>query len=281
MPYTKNPIVYPSGFVSVDVAKVNENFSILADAFVNDDPTTGIVKNADTVDGFHASHTPAPNTIVPLNANGILDLSASYVRSNVYTFRRVDLTEATSDYELQVGEEAYYIWNTVSRLTLPLRIRVSGILYQLIVVAPRSSGFINLELFPNNTSYTNAFERYSMYPSSIGYLTGAWLGYSYDDGYYLVTSSGSSNVFVWERAVQHRILYPSIIGGGMLISCLQTMRQNKGEMHYAMIHASSNYPRYIQGTNRWNDIAVDWISLGSLVASAQNGTITVFVRRLA
>ena len=72
MSYTKNPIVYPSGFVSVDTAKINRNFSILADAFVGNDPTTGIVKNADTVDGFHASHTPGPNVIVPLNAEGFL-----------------------------------------------------------------------------------------------------------------------------------------------------------------------------------------------------------------
>ena len=30
----------------------------------------GWVKDADTLDGFHASQTPAPNVIVPLNANG-------------------------------------------------------------------------------------------------------------------------------------------------------------------------------------------------------------------
>jgi hypothetical protein len=46
--------------------------------------------NADKVDGFDVSRTPAPNTIVPLDENGVLNLSETYVKSNVYTFRRVD-----------------------------------------------------------------------------------------------------------------------------------------------------------------------------------------------
>jgi hypothetical protein len=50
---------------------------------------------------------------------GILDLSAAYVKSNVYTFRRVNLTGATSDYELQVGEEA--IINFTNTTSVPLQ----------------------------------------------------------------------------------------------------------------------------------------------------------------
>jgi len=38
MPYVRNPITYPSGKVSEDTAKINTNFSILADAFYNSDP---------------------------------------------------------------------------------------------------------------------------------------------------------------------------------------------------------------------------------------------------
>ena len=80
MPYYKNPINYPKGLVCDDTRKINENFSQLALAFLNNDPTTGIVKkannadNADTVDGFHASQTPAPNTIPVADSTGKIPL---------------------------------------------------------------------------------------------------------------------------------------------------------------------------------------------------------------
>jgi hypothetical protein len=80
MPYYKNPINYPKGLVCDDTRKINENFAQLALAFLNNDPTTGIVKkannadNADTVDGFHASQTPAPNTIPVANSTGKIPL---------------------------------------------------------------------------------------------------------------------------------------------------------------------------------------------------------------
>ena len=79
MAYHKTPINYPSGLISQDTAKINENFTELAKAFENDDPTTYIVKNAvnaqnaDKVDGFHASQTPQPNTIPVANSSGKLD----------------------------------------------------------------------------------------------------------------------------------------------------------------------------------------------------------------
>jgi hypothetical protein len=40
------PIVYPSGFVSIDTAKINMNFSILADAFYNSNPENNPIKQA-------------------------------------------------------------------------------------------------------------------------------------------------------------------------------------------------------------------------------------------
>ena len=80
------------------------------------------VSFADTVDGFHASLTPSPNVIVPLNTSGILDLSDTYIRSDVYTFRRVDLSNATSDYELRVGEEAIVRFNNQS--LVPFRVAI-------------------------------------------------------------------------------------------------------------------------------------------------------------
>jgi len=117
--------------------------------------------DADTVDTFHASLTPGPNVIVPLNASGILDLSATYVKSNVYSFRRVDLTNATSDYMLQVGEEAYISFSNAT--SVPLHIATqSGTYYELDLVISNTVGnqsqsIANVYLNPNNTTYSNAF----------------------------------------------------------------------------------------------------------------------------
>lgn len=46
MPYVKNPITYPSGKVSEETAKINTNFSILADAFYNSDPENSPIYRA-------------------------------------------------------------------------------------------------------------------------------------------------------------------------------------------------------------------------------------------
>jgi len=142
----------------------------------------------DMVDGFHASLTPAPNTIVPLDANGILDLSATYVKSNVYTFRRVDLTNATSDYMLQIGEEA--IINFSNATSVPLRIATqSGTHYELDLVLKNDIGtssglYYNMFLYPNNTTYNNAFVYRSILcndnsmSSETGNLSAFKIGYS-------------------------------------------------------------------------------------------------------
>lgn len=56
MPYTRNPINYPNGLVSVDTAKVNENFSILAEAFYNSNPENNPINRA-----CYAGATPPNN----------------------------------------------------------------------------------------------------------------------------------------------------------------------------------------------------------------------------
>jgi len=217
----------------------------------------GWVKDADMLDGFHASQTPAPNVIVPLDASGILDLSATYVKSNVYTFRRVDLTNATSDYELQLGEEAYYVWNTTVRLSLPLNIKVAGLLYELIILAPRASSAMHIGLYPNNTSYANAFNRTVIYPNGSG-----------------------AEVYNW-KDTPSSIFYEQIGGGGMLVSWLQTMTSNKGEMHHMTLQYSGlSFSYHMQVAHRWNDTTTIWSSLGTLTIGSANGTLYVLVRRL-
>jgi hypothetical protein len=113
------------------------------------------VSNADTVDNYHASQTPAPDTIPVLNNNGILDLSSTYIKSNIYTFRRIDLTNATEDYMLQVGEEAIINF-----------INTNG---------TSGTNTDGIYILPNNTTYSNNFISSFIYRSSSGlfssYLT--------------------------------------------------------------------------------------------------------------
>jgi len=83
MPYNRRPLNPLTPFVNqvvVESNAVNENFNILAQAFVDDNPETHKVKNAlnsdnaDTVDGFHASLIPAPNVIPVADEYGKLDI---------------------------------------------------------------------------------------------------------------------------------------------------------------------------------------------------------------
>jgi len=224
MAYTRRPFnpltPYPNQVVS-ELEKANENFDLLAQVFLGNDPATKVLK------------------------------------SDVYTFRRVDLTNATSDYELKLGEEAFYVWDTTQSTSLPLLIRVSGYLYELIVLAPRTSFPLYLFLYPNNTSYSNAFSRTVIYPNGSGVEVYNW------------KDTGSA------------IFYEQVGGGGMLVSWLQTMTSNKGEMHHMTLqHTGPNFSLHMQVAHRWNDTSTVWYSLGTLVITDANGTLYVSVRRL-
>jgi hypothetical protein len=209
--------------------------------------------NADEVDGFHASLTPAPNVIVPLNASGILDLSAAYVKSNVYTFRRVNLTGATSDYELQVGEEA--IINFTNATSVPLHIATgSNNLYEIFIQ------FINLYntsdymfLNPNNMTYSSSFSHTSYYWNSLGH-----------SGFINYTSS--DNAFRVYPLTQH-----------CYIILDTTRRILRGFVSY---ESSSMHIGYGIFASKWHSNLATWSSLGTLtLPMSMSGYI--LVRRLA
>ncbi|QWK20423.1 MAG: hypothetical protein KNN13_03650 [Hydrogenobacter thermophilus] len=265
-----------SALTEIQTAKNNAlpQLDILAKAFQNDDPTTSIVKralqsdtasyaqNADTVDGYHASLSPAPNVIVPLNADGVLDLSATYVKSHVYTFRRVDLTNATSDYNLQVGEEA--IINFTNATSVPLRIATSsGTLYNLYVYltapsfAQGNSAVNTAFLLPNNTSITNAF-----------YYAGCAWG---SNGQSLVLY-GRTSAFV-------------LIGNAYLANCFSVIYNevNHKSLTSISVHAgvnTDNYARWQHVSSVWNDYSTQWTSLGTITFPISSSGY-ILVRRLA
>jgi hypothetical protein len=211
--------------------------------------------NADMVDGYHASQTPVPNVIVPLNANGILDLSATYVKSNVYSFRRVDLTNATSDYFLQVGEEA--IINFTNATSVLLRIATqSGTYYEMDVVISNNVGNQNLpsqaiSLYPNNAGYPNDFVyRYHWINEySHGYTAGITSSFRLGEVY----SSIRAYIINYTTA---KIVYYFTVNWGNVVLGLMC------------------------GVTSWQNTTILWTSLGTIIFP-QPTSGYVIVRRLA
>jgi hypothetical protein len=92
--------------------------------------------NADKVDGFDASQTPAPNTIPVALSTGKLDIG--WLPDGIGSgYRRVDLTGATSDYNLQVGEEA--IINFTNTTSVPLRIATQSGTYYFVFICSNTN----------------------------------------------------------------------------------------------------------------------------------------------
>jgi hypothetical protein len=269
MAYTRrpfNPLIPAPNQVVNELNQANENFDILARAFVSDDPTTYKVKNAlnsdnainsqnaDTIDGFHARLTPAPNTLVPLNANGVLDLSATYVKSNVYTFRRVDLTNATSDYMLQVGEEAYISFNNTTSVPLRIGVESNTSLFLLFVynrVRPSSSNG-PVKLAPNNTVISSSFTRAVWELNSNG-----------------VTGSDTGSIDAFEICVWA----PSNI------FALCNIASRVVNFIYGRT-GTDNVSRLGIGASVWTNTTTAWTSLGTIIF-AENNSGYILVRRLA
>ena len=217
----------------------------------------GGVKDADTLDGFHASLIPGANTIVPLNADGILDLSATSALINAYTIRRVNGNNLTADYPLAVGEEVIYNWNTTASLSKPLYIATNNGIFMMIIIAPYQTaadiaGYLN----PNNTTYSNAFT-YALAGSSDG--SGGLEG----------GSDTCSNFFL-----------ANVTSGGITVCFISTITNMK------FLIAIQRIARYTYGGalyilgSRWNNTTTAWTSLGTLTTTKANGTITVLIRRL-
>jgi len=263
MPYTNRPFQPETPYanqVSIELNKANDNFDILAQAFVSDNPETFKVKNAnnsdtasnsDKVDGYDASLTPAPNIIVPLNSAGILDLSATYVKSNVYTFRRVNLTGATSDYELQVGEEAYIEFSNAT--TVPLRINISsGSVYSFYLCL---TGVSNATILPNNTSYSSQFRNFYLIGDGNDSVLNTYSFKNYTNGFYVVHNASFSQGVIYTQVSSKLIHSTQCRVGGNDVAVNRFY------------------------TSAWLDTTTPWTSFGTITAP-ENISGYILVRRL-
>ncbi len=167
MPYNTTPFNYygtSSTQIRDDLAKANDNFSILASAFVSNDPTTGIVNNSnyannsDKVDNFHASQTPTPNTIPVADSFGKLPSmwlyqESPYSRMTVGTTQPTspnhnDLFYNTSTNALQKYDSRTNRWNTIDWQTI-IKASPEFIAGRLRV----NSTTGKLEISPNGTNW--------------------------------------------------------------------------------------------------------------------------------
>ena len=224
----------------------------------------GNAQDADKLDGFHASQTPAPNVIVPLNSDGILDLSATYVKSNVYTFRRVDLTNATSDYNLQIGEEAVVSFENKQLVSFRIAVTqpstpLNPVIYNIVICIYYASGnYMDVDIFPNNTTYSSEIACLGYRHSDSG-----WSGYSLTLERFYIDIYGGVDNFPWFAnlfAVYYGAQQPKLLYG----------------------NAFSNLSIALF-SGVWRNTTTAWTSLGSFRASPgseRNISGIALVRRL-
>jgi hypothetical protein len=162
------------------------------------------------------------------------------------------LTNATSDYELQVGEEAYISFNNATSRPLYIATgnnRIYEIILQFTVNLSNSS---YTWLNPNNTTYSSAFSHVSVYWNSSG-------------------NSGFSNYTTTDSAFK---IYNQTPHTYMI---LETFRRTvKGIVDYEKGDTGINYGVF---TSKWQNTTIAWTSLGTFTfPQAMSGII--LVRRL-
>jgi hypothetical protein len=272
-----NPSTPYQNQVATELNTANTNFTILGQAFYNNDPSSNPVLRASYV-GSSAPSNPVAGTtwldtssnppmlkvydgnswrlMAPLNSSGVLDLSNAYVKSNVYTFRRVDLSNASSDYLLQVGEEAYISFSNASSVALHIATQ-SGTYYEMHLICSNTGGTSGgstnpAYLNPNNTTYSNGF----LYMEQV-----------------VNRSGGSSN----------KATYSAFrVGWGFPNATIfiTNYTQYKNVRGFYDINGTSNeFPTIDIFSTDWQDTSTAWTSLGT-VSFPQSSSGYILVRRL-
>jgi len=212
--------------------------------------------NADLVDGYHVSLEPAPNVIVPLNEEGYLDLSNTTAKINAYSFKRVNLSDATEDYELRKGEEAIIDFTNAS--SVPLHIATYDNTYYEFILATSNTGGTSgavdnpIFLYPNNTTYSNAFRLAIFYRTS----SGGGSAYKTFSAFQIGRCFGSIHCFIFNKTV-----YKNVKG------------------FFDLYGKSTVYPGLSCFSTDWRDNSTPWTSLGSIIFP-QLSSGRILVRRL-
>ena len=263
MPYVNAPFNYTSADpnqVAIDLDNANNNFTILANAFKNNSPDTGIVKiaeKANSVGDFIPSQTPQANQIPVLDANANLILpNTSLIQTTTHTFRRVDLTNATADYQLAVGEEAIINFTNATSVKLNIATQ-NGTVYELHLIPSNiggTSGGYNSPIYlnPNNTTYSNWFYYVDYYINTYSYYNTYTTYSSFRIGW------GFSSIYC---VITNRTVYKNVKG------------------YYDVYGVTYSYPWWAGFSTDWLDTTTAWTSLGTIIFP-QSTSGQILVRRL-
>jgi|GEM_PF-3587173 len=181
---------------------------------------------------------------------------AGAIKTESYVIRRVNLTHATVDYPLSVGEEAYIEFANAT--SVPLHIQTqNGTYYELDLVCSNNigtSGGGNGEIFllPNNTTYTNNFyysQVYRSYTDGFGHN-----GYTYS-AFRISWAYGDAKTYLINYT-SHK----SIKGIDMLT----------GTSDMLVVHCYAS---------TWNDTSTPWTSLGN-ITFPQSTSGFILVKRI-
>jgi hypothetical protein len=169
-------------------------------------------------------------------------------------FTRIDLTNASEDYLLKVGEEAYISFNNVS--SIPLRIATTNdTFYELHLLNsnPRTDVIYGrVRLFPNNTTY-NEFCISVVYRAPSAFNT---IYETTETGFYLGASF--------------------IVAFALIIN----QKQYKNVRSISNLYGRSDYnPLYLEASTDWRNTTTEWTSLGTIVYPAP-AKGEIIVRRL-
>jgi hypothetical protein len=218
--------------------------------------TLNITLNADMVDGFHASTTPTPNMLLPLNANAQFPISVLPPGIGNGYANPINLTSATADYMLQPGEVAYISFT--NQTPVPFHIAIpepssptTPVIYE-ITVAVATGSYSNgvFAVYPNNTTYSNAFSMYGVEITSSDSVS-VW--------------NPTASYFIWDIQLGSSDTPPI------------TIKATVSYFGYA-------YKKQIMGLGGdeggiainsaiWNDTSTKWSSLGSFDCLNNTGTM--------
>ena len=170
-------------------------------------------------------------------------------------FTRVDLTNATEDYLLKVGEEAYISFNNVT--TLPMRIATVNDSYYEAYLIPSNPGTLGdtatrVKLLPNNTEYSNQIVFSYIFRVSNNFAS------TYEASSHFYIGAGYANISMW---IVNRKQYKNV----------RAIADTYGHSTY--------YPIIIEISNDWRDTTTEWTSLGTIVFPLSTSG-EIIVRRL-
>ena len=169
----------------------------------------------------------------------------------------IDLSNAQQDYELQLHEVAYISFSDVTQV--PLHIATPNDSYYELHVIPSNTGGTsggtdgNVFLYPNNTTYSNAF-----YTAR---LTRDGAGFAHDcpQSSAFIIGRAFSAVTAW---ITNRTQYKNV----------------RALIDYYGI--SNSYPGLRAMSSDWRDTTTTWTSLGTIVfPQSTSGEILVFRAR--